>query len=100
LFFWSTGSKTVGDKQLEEVLIADKRAGLTPADIVEQRFRALLHNSSLTIGIPRLCLPRDDSCTRRTIEYASLGDPKAGASQREANLDQGESTIYAISVTE
>jgi hypothetical protein len=41
-------SKTVIVAQPAEILIADKRAGLTPADIVEHRFQALLLRSSLT----------------------------------------------------
>jgi hypothetical protein len=80
------------------MLIADKRAGLTPADIVEQRFRALLHDSSLKVSMPRLRLPRADGRTKRTIEYASRAEPKEGANRQEANHVQGKSTMYAISI--
>ena len=96
--FRKTGSKPVAEGQPEERLIADKRAGLTPADIVEQRFRVLLHGSSLTVGMPRLCLPRADRRVRRTIEYASCGELEEGASRRRAILDQGEESMYAISI--
>jgi hypothetical protein len=94
----AAGSKPVAHEQLEDILIADKRAGLSPADIVEQRFRVLLNSSALKVGMPRLCFPRADGRTRRAIEYASLGEPKEGASRREANLGQGESIVYAISI--
>jgi hypothetical protein len=96
--FWATGSNTIADEPPEEMLIADQRAGLTPADIVEQRFRALLDKSSLKVGMPRTSLPRTDNRTRRIIAYASRGDPRSGATRRKANPDQGESTMYAISV--
>ncbi len=36
--------------QPEEVLIADQRAGLTPSDMVEQRFRMLLQDALLSVG--------------------------------------------------
>jgi hypothetical protein len=96
--FRTTSPKPVAAEPPEEMLIADKRAGLTPADLVEQRFRALLRDSSPKVGMPQFCLPRADGRTKRTIEYASLGGPKEGASRREANLDRGESTMYAISI--
>jgi hypothetical protein len=44
-------SKSVITAQQAEILIADKRAGLTPADMVEQRIQALLLRSSLNAGI-------------------------------------------------
>ena len=44
-------SKSVSTAQQAEILIADKRAGLTPSDMVEQRFQALLLRSSLDPGI-------------------------------------------------
>lgn len=81
-----------------EMLIADKRVGLTPADMVEQRFQALLLSSSLGSGTPRLNLPRAGGRIRRTSAHASLGEEKESASRREANLDQGESSMYAISI--
>jgi hypothetical protein len=96
--FWPTGSKTIADEPPEEILIADQRAGLTPADIVEQRFRALLDKSSLKVGMPRISLPRTEGRARRTIAYVSRGGPRAGANRRKANPDHGESTMYAISV--
>jgi hypothetical protein len=40
-------SKSVSAAQPPEKLITDKRAGITPADLVEQRFQALLLGSSL-----------------------------------------------------
>jgi hypothetical protein len=80
------------------MLIADKRAGLTPADMVEQRFQDLLLDSSLDPGMPRLSLPRAGGRTRRTIAYASLGKAKESASPREANRGQGNSALYAISI--
>lgn len=92
---WPTESKTVADEPSAETLIADQRAGLTPADIVEQRFRTLLDISSLKVGMPRV-----DGRTRRTIAYASRSDPGAGVSRKEANTDQGESMMYAISVAQ
>lgn len=96
--FRPTESKTVVDEPSVETLIADQRAGLTPADIGEQRFRALLDNSSLKVGMPRISLSRTDGRTQRTIAYASRGDPRAGVSRKKANPDQGESILYAISV--
>ena len=80
--FWLSGSKNIADGKLAEMLIADRRAGLTPAAIVEQRFRALLDDSSLKVGMARLCLPRADERTPRTIEYAPLGDPGEGPSTK------------------
>jgi hypothetical protein len=44
-------SKSVITAQQAEILVADKRAGLTPADMVEQRLQALLLRSSLNSGI-------------------------------------------------
>ena len=96
--FRITGSKPVADEQREDILIADKRAGLTPADIVEQRFRVLLHGSSLKADMSRLCLPRAGGRARRTLEHTSLGEPKEGASRRKTNLGQGEPIVYAISI--
>jgi len=90
--------KSVSVPQPAEILIADTRAGLTPANIVEQRFQALLLRSSLGPGTPQFGLSRLGGHTKRTIAYASLGEEKESASRREANLDQGESTMYAISI--
>jgi hypothetical protein len=46
-----TAPKSVIPARQAEILIADKRAGLSPADMVEQRLQALLLRSSLSIGI-------------------------------------------------
>jgi hypothetical protein len=46
-----TAPKSVITAQQAEILIADKRAGLSPADLVEQRLQALLLRSSLGPGI-------------------------------------------------
>jgi hypothetical protein len=92
-------SKSVNSDQQAEILIADKRAGLTPADMVEQRLQALLLRSSLSPGTPGLSIPRADGHTRTTIAYTSLGEAKESASRTEANLvGQGGSTMYAISL--
>jgi hypothetical protein len=71
--FPTAGSNSAADARPEETLIADKRSGLTLADIVEGRFWGLLHGSALKVGMPRLCLPRADGRTARTIEYPSIG---------------------------
>jgi hypothetical protein len=91
-------AKSVIPAQPAEILIADKRAGLTPADMVEQRFQALLLGSSSDSGMSRLSLCHVGGHTRRTIAYASLGEEKESASRREANLGQGVSAMYAISI--
>ena len=62
-------SKSVITAQQAEILIADKRAGLTPADMVEQRFQALLLHCSLNPGTHQLSLPRDGGHTGRTIKF-------------------------------
>jgi hypothetical protein len=91
-------AKSVISAQPAEILIADKRAGLTPADMVEQRFQALLLGSSSDSGMSRLSLCHVGGHTKRTIAYASLGEEKESSSRREANLDQGVSAMYAISI--
>ena len=91
-------AKSVIPAQPAEILIADKRAGLTPADMVEQRFQALLLGSSSDSGMSRLSLCHVGGHTRRTVAYASLGEEKESAHRKEANLSQGESTMYAISI--
>jgi hypothetical protein len=88
----------VGDEQPQESLIADRRAGLTPADMVEQRLQALLGGSALKVDMPRLCLPRADGRTKRTIDYPPLGGPKEVASRRAANSGRGETSLYAVSI--
>lgn len=90
--------KSVIAAQLGEMLIADKRSGLTPADLVEQRFQALLLGSSSDSGMSRPSLCHVGGHTRRTIAYASLREEEESASRSEANLGQGESTMYAISL--
>lgn len=67
--FRTTDSKRVGGEQQQERLIADRRAGLTPSDMVEQRLQALLCCSALIAGTPPLCLPRADGRMKRTIGY-------------------------------
>lgn len=90
--------KSVIATQPAEMLIADQRAGHTPAEMVEQRFQALLLGSSLNPGTSNLSIPRADGHTKRTIEYTSLREAKESASGSEANLGQGESAMYAISI--
>jgi hypothetical protein len=91
-------AKSVIPAQPAEILIADKRAGLTPADMVEQRFQALLLGSSSDSGMSRLSLCHVGGHTRRTIAHASLREREESASRREANLGQGVSAMYAISI--
>jgi hypothetical protein len=55
--FRTTGSKRIDDLQPEEMLIADKRAGLSPADMVERRFQTLLSGSEPREGLPRPSFP-------------------------------------------
>jgi hypothetical protein len=55
--FQTTAPKRIADQQPDEMLIADKRAGLSPADMVENRLRALLHGSNLKVGLPRHSFP-------------------------------------------
>ena len=43
----------------EETLIADARARLTPADMVDCKLRALLITSSLPVSSRRVGVPRD-----------------------------------------
>jgi hypothetical protein len=80
------------------MLVADKRAGLTPADLVEQRFQALLQGSSTKPGTPRICLCRTDGRGRRAVEYAPSGGPTERAGRGEVHPGQGESNMYAISI--
>ena len=90
--------KSVSAAQPDEILIADKRAGLTPADLVEQRFQALLLGSSRAPGMSRLSLCRAGGNTKRTIAYASLREAKESTNRREAKRGQRESSMYAISI--
>ena len=53
----------------EESLIADRRAGLTPSDMVEQKLRALLHGAPLRVGHLRLGLLQSGVPGPRGIEY-------------------------------
>jgi hypothetical protein len=80
------------------MLIADKRAGLSPADMVEQRFQALLYGSALKVGLTRLCIPRPQGRTRSTIQRAPLGGPNEEIHPEAANRGRGESSMYAISI--
>lgn len=83
----------------EEMLVADKRAGLTPADLVEQRFQALLRGgSSLTPDMPWLGLSRTDGRTRRAVQYAPSRRPTEMPGRGEVHPGHGESTMYAISI--
>ena len=98
--FRITDAKWVGDEQPQERLIADRRAGLTPADMVEQRLQALLHCSALMAGTSRLCLPRADGRMNRTIEYAPIEEPEEGISPREANSDREATSLRLSSCLE
>ncbi len=91
-------SKLLRVAQPAEILIADKRSGVTPAAMVEQRFQALLLGSSLIPGMHGVSISRADGHIRRTIAYASLGEPKESATLSVAILRQGESPMYAISL--
>ena len=55
------GSKPADRAETVESLIADRRAGLTPSDMVEQKLQALLHGTPLRVGYLRLGLPRTDA---------------------------------------
>jgi hypothetical protein len=90
--------KSVIPAQSVEILIADKRSGLSPAALVEQRFQALLLGSSSNSGMSRPSLCHVGGHTRRTIAYASLREEKEGGSRGETNLDQRDPTMYAISI--
>ncbi|MHB1422566.1 MAG: ASCH domain-containing protein [Gemmataceae bacterium] len=93
--FRSADSKRLGDEQPREKLIADKRAGLTPTDLVEQRLQVMLRCPA---GVPRLCPPRGDGRTNRTIEYTPARRTEEGTSRREANLDRDGTRLYAVSI--
>ena len=45
--------------QFEDVLVADVRARLTPADMVDRKFENLLMRNPLAIGGLRTNVPRD-----------------------------------------
>lgn len=96
--FRTTESKRAGSEQPQERLIEDKRARLTPSDMVEQRLEGLLRCSAPTAGTPRRFLPRADGCANRTIEYTPVGGPVEGADRSEKDSDQGDRSIYAISI--
>jgi hypothetical protein len=92
------GSKPADRAEPEEFLIADRRAGLTLADMVEQKLRALLHGAPLRSGHLRLDLHRTHECTKRMIEPA-LAQKRDEASARRATYQaRGESSMYAISI--
>ncbi|MGH7174002.1 MAG: hypothetical protein ACRELG_27330 [Gemmataceae bacterium] len=96
--FRITDSPHVTDEEREEMLIADKRAGLSPADMVEQRLQALLHGSARKLGTPPFGNPRANPRARRKIDDARLGQAKETVYRRETKLGQGESSMYAISI--
>jgi hypothetical protein len=53
------GPQQYSSGQAEEVLVADARAHLTPADMVDRKLQALLSNSSLAVSCLRTAVPRD-----------------------------------------
>jgi hypothetical protein len=91
-------SKRVGNEQPEERLIVDRRAGLTPVDIVEQRLRSLLRCSTQMAGGPQFCLPRGNQRSKRTIDYPLAGGTAEGTSRTDANRDREKAGLYAISI--
>ena len=63
------GSKPADRAEPVESLIADRRAGLTPSDMVEQKLRALLHGAPLRVGHLRLGLLQSGVPSPRGIEH-------------------------------
>src|SRR6516162_8932891 len=89
------GSKPADRAERVESLIADRRAGLTPSDMVEQRLRALLYGASLRVGHLRLGLPRTHECRKRMIESALAQKRDEASARSAAYQDRGESSMYA-----